>query len=564
MSWFNNLNLQPKLLITYAFFLIVGTMTIVLYTSRLNGMRSDVDYILIYTEDVERMLLVRALFSEQHLAMNNFARTGSEEAIGEFIALQDRSNTTLASVRERFAYEREDNIEFDDIEQQTLLITDEVSDALNAYNDAFDEVVTLYDVGETDEAQDLAQELIDEQATLVAQVGEQIEDFSQRRQVEVDSLQFRVNEASRSGIFVGAVAIGVLFVLGTTSSLVTNSLTEPLTYLTNAIFAFENEQYNRELVEGYTTRRDEVGTLITSFDTMVNNITEANRNRERLLVASQRFVPEAYLEFLEKQSVADLQLGDHIAARMSVMFSDIRGFTTMSEGMTPAENFDFVNRYLREVSPMIQRYNGFIVKFLGDGMMAIFPYDVEDALRAAIAKQQASQKIGEALGARINLGVGIHIGDMMVGMIGEERRLQGDAFSDNVNLTARIEGLNKPFGTSILISEEARERIPQPDHFAMRRVGKVQVKGRETPITLYEVFEGTPGEEVKMATRARFYEGLTLYEEGNFTAAQEVFQALLAENPNDSVAAFYVEQTAYLLADPPAGEWDGVIVMKSK
>ena len=143
---------------------------------------------------------------------------------------------------------------------------------------------------------------------------------------------------------------------------------------------------------------------------------------------------------------------------MAMMFSDIRSFTTLSESMTPKESFDFVNAYLQRVSPEIRKHNGFIVKYLGDGMMAAFPEGADDAVQAGIAQLKKVQEYNwqrqEEGYLPIEIGMGIHVGHIMVGMVGEANRIQGDALSDNVNLTARLEGLTKFYGVSLLISEQ--------------------------------------------------------------------------------------------------------------
>jgi class 3 adenylate cyclase len=238
--------------------------------------------------------------------------------------------------------------------------------------------------------------------------------------------------------------------------------------------------------------------------------------------------------------------------------------------MTAQENFDFVNDYLKQISPIIQDHDGFIVKFLGDGMMAIFPYGVDDAVAAGIAKQQMVKAFNAQTAQRglppISVGVGIHTGSMMVGMIGEEARLQGDAFSDNVNLTSRVEGLNKFFGTSMIISEDTLALLSHPEAYKMRFLGKAIVKGRIAPLGLYEVYHGLDEQTVarRDAARADFERGLALYSQGQFTAACTAFEAVLACDPTDKTAHYYLESCQrYAAQSVPAG-WNGVIVMDSK
>jgi class 3 adenylate cyclase len=238
--------------------------------------------------------------------------------------------------------------------------------------------------------------------------------------------------------------------------------------------------------------------------------------------------------------------------------------------MTPQENFDFVNEYLEMVSPIIQKYDGFIVKFLGDGMMAIFPYSVDDAVRAGIEKQRQVKAFNARRQAQglppVDVGIGVHTGHMMVGMIGEINRIQGDAFSDNVNLTSRVEGLTKFYEVSMIISEETRMRLEQPGRYKMRFLGKAVVQGRAHPISLYDVFEGEPEEiqERKLQTREDYERGLKLYMTGRFAEAQDCFQAVLDRDPHDQAAALYLDRSTTMMAQGIPEDWEGVEVMTSK
>ncbi len=182
--------------------------------------------------------------------------------------------------------------------------------------------------------------------------------------------------------------------------------------------------------------------------------------------AARRFVPHEYLSFLEKDSLVDIHLVDHVTDEMTVMFSDLRSFTTISEEMTPQQNFDFINAYLGRVSPMARENGGFIVKYLGDGIMAIFPGNADDGVQAGIDKlnQVNLYNVDRAKVGRLPVGVGIGVntGHMMVGMVGEAGRMQGDAFSDDVNLTSRIEGLTKHYSVSFIITVAHQRALGRP------------------------------------------------------------------------------------------------------
>ncbi|MGH6635940.1 MAG: adenylate/guanylate cyclase domain-containing protein, partial [Gammaproteobacteria bacterium] len=228
---------------------------------------------------------------------------------------------------------------------------------------------------------------------------------------------------------------------------------------------------------------DEPSLLIAMHD--ITHLKELN-------LAASRFVPKEYLAFLEKQSLVDIHLGDHVTDEMTVMFSDLRFFTTLSEDMSPQENFDFVNAYLGRVSPVIRQHRGFIVKYLGDGIMAIFPGCVDDAVQAGIEKLNRVNEYNAYRKTKrrfpIQIGIGVNTGHMMVGMVGERHRMQGDAFSDHVNLTSRLEGLTKHYSISFIITAATKERLADPGRYDIRFLDKVQVKGKYKPLDLYEVY----------------------------------------------------------------------------
>lgn len=308
----------------------------------------------------------------------------------------------------------------------------------------------------------------------------------------------------------------------------------------------------------------EITNLADSFNSMSGQLKESFTNLETQKNSFARFFPPEYLAFLNKQGVTDIELGDHISKEMAVMFSDIRSFTTLSEKMTPQENFDFVNAYLRRVSPEIRAHNGFVVKFLGDGMMAVFPNGVDDALAAGVAKSHQVQQYNQQRKAAgllpIDVGIGIHVGYMMVGMVGEHNRIQGDAFSDNVNLTARLEGLTKFYGVSLLISEDVLTRLSHPDQYRIRFLDRAIVKGRNEPIAVYEVLDAQPAETcvLKLQTQANFDQGIQAYCQGQLDQAREAFQEVLAANPADKTASLYLQRIDVLADQGIPKNWTGV------
>ncbi|MEG3844496.1 ATP-binding protein, partial [Microcoleus sp. herbarium14] len=167
----------------------------------------------------------------------------------------------------------------------------------------------------------------------------------------------------------------------------------------------------------------------------------------KLNAAYGRFVPHDFLSLLEKPSIIEVKLGDNQERDMTVLFADIRSFTALSEQMTPPENFAFINTYLGRVSPAIRKNHGFIDKYIGDAVMALFPTFPEDGVRAAIDMQQEVNFFNEQREKNglfpIKIGVGLHAGNLMLGTIGERERMESTVIADAVNLASRLEGLTK-------------------------------------------------------------------------------------------------------------------------
>jgi len=286
--------------------------------------------------------------------------------------------------------------------------------------------------------------------------------------------------------------------------------------------------------------------------------------------ASSRFVPKEYLGFLHKENITDISLGDHVTGEMTVMFSDLRGFTSVSETMTPEENFAFINSYLSRVSPIVRQNNGFIIKYLGDGIHAIFPENADNGLRAGIDKLEEVNAYNAFRVDRdrqpIAIGIGLNTGYMMVGMVGERDRMQGDAFSDDVNLTARIEGLTKFYGTSLIISHSTYSRLADPEVYHIRFLDTVQVVGRKQALKLYEVFDADAPEmrELKKDTQGVYEEALDLYYQKRFEEAQSRLFDVLQRNPRDKPAWHHLVNATRLVDTGAPEGWTGVTVMDTK
>ena len=264
--------------------------------------------------------------------------------------------------------------------------------------------------------------------------------------------------------------------------------------------------------------------------------------------ATSRFVPNEFLAFLGCDSIVDIKLGEAVELEMSVLFSDIRDFTTLSEQMTPTENFKFINSYLSRMEPLIVENQGFIDKYIGDAIMALFREGADDAVKAGIAMLQTLAEYNRdrvSLGyVPVEIGVGINTGSLILGIVGGKSRMDGTVISDAVNLASRIESLTKNYGVSLLITQQTFDRLTNPGDYATRVIDKVQVKGKSEWVTVYEVFEADlPQVKAgKLATLQLFTEALSLYNMKSFRQAAGLFADCLRQNPGDKVARIYLER----------------------
>jgi len=261
------------------------------------------------------------------------------------------------------------------------------------------------------------------------------------------------------------------------------------------------------------------------------------------------FIPQEFLEALDKKNLVDLRLGDHVKKEMTIFFSDIRAFTELSERLTVEENFAFINSYLARVVPVIKENGGFIDKYIGDAIMALFPGTdgPDSAIRSAIEMQA---KMTEYNGHRqksgyrpVQMGIGIHSGSLMLGVVGVADRMENTVISDSVNVASRLQAITKAFNVSLAISEEVFKTVKDPGAYTYRFIGKVKVKGKADPISVFEIFDGIePGLlERKIKASTFFEQGMLAYYQKDFSGAMYYFNRVLETLPEDGAASFYLE-----------------------
>lgn len=261
-----------------------------------------------------------------------------------------------------------------------------------------------------------------------------------------------------------------------------------------------------------------------------------------------RFVPTEFLRLLQKKDIADVQLGDQVRGKMTVLFSDIRNFTQLSETMSPEENFEFINDYLMRMEPAIRRHDGFVDKYIGDAIMALFRGKPDDALHAGVTMLRTLNDFNQerALDGRVPLriGMGVNTGALMLGTVGGMSRMDTTVIGGPVNLAARLEATTKRYGLPLLLTEHTVQALENPDAFHLRVVDRIRVRGVQEPVLLYECFDHDSDDlrERKLSTRELILEGMRRLQAGDIGAARESFGALQSVVPEDSIPGVFLER----------------------
>jgi len=305
---------------------------------------------------------------------------------------------------------------------------------------------------------------------------------------------------------------------------------------------------NNLTVGAFTPERVEVLQMLASQASISLENAELYANLTTLNRAYERFVPRAFLRYLAKDSIVDVELGDSVEREFSVLFADIRSFTSLSERLSPGEAFGFINSYLGRMEPVVERHGGFIDKYQGDAILALFERSAADPVRAAIEMQAELLELNRERGERgeepIRIGIGIHSGRAMLGTVGGHRRMDGTVIGDTVNLASRLESLTKEYGTSVLLSGATLERLEDPEAFETRWLGQVQVKGKDEHVDLHELLDGLPPKilQARRATRESLRRGLEAMREGRRNQAVEDFERGRERDPSDPVFGLLVER----------------------
>ena len=297
-------------------------------------------------------------------------------------------------------------------------------------------------------------------------------------------------------------------------------------------------------VQIHIKNRDELGLLANSFNIMINTIRDYAENLEELNKTYYQFVPREFLSYLGVQDIRDIALGKQEEKKMTVLFLDIRSFTSLSENLTPRENFEFINSFLGVMSPIIREFDGFIDKYIGDAIMALFP-NVENAILSSIQMRENLVVFNENRQKEkklpIEFGIGINTGKLILGTVGEEERMDTTVISDVVNVAARLENLTKILKSRIIVSQasykEYLETREKPFRVNFRLLGNVTVKGKNKTLGICEVV--VEDRDLVLSTIEEFEKGIRLFSDGDYQGATQCFSQVLTTNPDDKVADYY-------------------------
>ena len=302
--------------------------------------------------------------------------------------------------------------------------------------------------------------------------------------------------------------------------------------------------------------------------------TEAANRLTRLF---EKFVPKGFLERIAPEGLESLRFGTAESDEATILFSDIRSFTDLAEPLSPQELMDFLNDYLKMMNMSIMVNHGFVDKFIGDAVMAIFDRteqssnDARNALNAGMGMLQVlgtmNQKRKRQGQIPISIGIGIHTGPVVFGTLGFEERMDSTVLGDAVNLASRLESLTKYYGASLLFSDQTFEALgDEKENLLIRKIDTVMVKGRKQPVTIYELFnsDSPDVQSAKKMVMQSLEEPLSLYRQKKWMEAEQLFTDLARNQPLDSLPNIYVERCQNLLENSPSDDWAGVHVFNEK
>lgn len=361
-----------------------------------------------------------------------------------------------------------------------------------------------------------------------------------------------------------AAIVGFVFAL-----MVSSGITRPVRLLLAGTREVEAGRFDKPIT---VSTQDEIGELAAAFNRMIEQL----RNNERIRETFGRYIdPKVVQGLIDRPEIAV----DGERRVMTIMFCDMSGFTSMSEGMTPRGLVKVMNHYFTVMSGPIRSNRGVIDKYIGDAIMAYwgppFIEEGEQAMLAGLAAVEMADQVPalqkqlpdllsiRAMPARCDLRIGIATGEVLTGSIGSELMMSFTVMGDAVNLASRLEAVNKVYGTRILISQATADAIGSG--LELREIDRLAVAGQSAPQAIFEVM-ARPGAltDVQVRLRTHYAEALAAYRERRFDDASAAFNAALEAVPGDGPSRTMLARIAELGAHPPDVDWDGAWRLEQK
>jgi predicted ATPase/class 3 adenylate cyclase len=318
----------------------------------------------------------------------------------------------------------------------------------------------------------------------------------------------------------------------------------------------------------FTKDRLEVLNLLSGQIAVSLQNAELYKSQQELNEVYHRFVPLDFIQALGHESILKVKLGDSIDREMTVMFCDIRSYTSLSEGMNASEIFNLINQYLQAVGPVIIRHGGFINHYLGDGFVALFDGVPDQSIKAAIEIFQILKPFNEErLGKSekpVHIGIGLHRGPVIMGIIGDEQRNDVNVLSDAVNIASRLESLTRPLNSQIIISKSTLREVSDQSFFTYRNLGRYKLKGKSEATDLFEIIdsEDIVSRNLKTKTYNNYNLAIDSFSKGEFNIAKEYFQLVIEENPGDKMCQRFIERISMLEKSPLPPDWNSTEIME--
>ena len=371
-------------------------------------------------------------------------------------------------------------------------------------------------------------------------------------EVGLDMTSYQINNAklkNNVALITALVCVIILLALGIMVSIVVKQLSSVAGVLHAISKGNRNERVRYKAL-------DELGKVGQGLNRMAEELQLQFDRITKLNESTIRFVPVQFMEQLGVSDITKMKLGDNVQQNISVLFFDIRYFSINSEMMTARENFMFINKILGIAGPIIRKHSGFVDKFIGDAAMALFANGI-DAVRAGIElyrtlviDKNSRVQIGVDV---INIGIGIHTGNVMMGIVGENERLSSTVISENVNLASRVEGLSKQTGSGLLITRDTMNQLSGSEsEFSYRFIGMVKAAGVNEVVGLFDMLDALPPKEkkIRLATKKVFESGVRKYHMKDYETAAQRFEKVVAADPKDVCAMHHLEEARRHLVDP--------------